>query len=1251
MIKVIGKIFKWTSISIVSILLLVLTLVGLALFTNPGLNAVLWGAEKALPQLKVESTKGALFPRFSLHNVQFVDESLHINTQLDKIELAINPRCLLDPQVCVDELTLQGLDFAFTELPPPAEEEAEPTAPLTSISTPLPITLNRVNFDDISLDILGNKIDWQRFSTAMNMKGDVLTISPTVFDDLTVKLAETEPSVEEDAKPETAKEAEAIVLPEVWIPLTVALERFDLNRFKLEQETPIIVNHLGLEAKVGEHDVDVQALELDMPQAEADLEAKVQLKGGYPLELDLSALVKETDVAGQKLQLSAKGSVEELTLDATLSELIEAKLSGELKPLEPTLPFDLELNDGKAQWPLKGNSDYQVAIKQLKTNGSLEGFQLNLDANAKGKDIPDISLDVEGAGSTEHIDLKRLDIATLGGHVTGAVKANWKELVNWQADIGLQHIQPGLQWPEAEGDISGNLKTSGSLTEVGGWQVELPTLDIDGILREYPLNIKGQLSASDKTASGEPSVETSGLRLSHGVNAINVVGKLDKQWDMDVAIDFPELVKSVPDLRGTLVGDIALSGPMKEPNVDLGLNINSVKWKDEATLDSLALNGSVTPLPAPQADIVLKANGISYQEQKVESVELKVDGGEKSHKLTLDVVSDIVSTSLAISGELVQKPSMVWKGALERVTLSTEQGPWRLEKPVAITADIDKQFADVAAHCWLQADSSVCLTEDIRAGKSGTAKLAITDFDFEQVKQFIPKATQLTGSVNVQAEAKWDEKLAPEVSAQIELPKGQVIQDAGESITLGWESIKVNAKLKDNRLEADWLLDVTDNGDLTGSLVLPDVVVEDKQVEAALQLSTFHLDFLAPLLGEYSLLQANLSSDLKVQGSLMHPQVFGSFTVDDMQVKGDITPVDIKDGRIGLDFDGYSANLDAAIVTPDGQLDVEGKGQWQDLEAWSTQVRVFADDLMVDVPPMVKVKVVPDMTIDVSPKLARITGDISLPWGRIVVEELPPSAVGVSSDQVILNKDLQPEGETKVPFNVETNINISIGDDFKLSAFGLEGDLVGKLNVAQRDQGPFITGEVNIVDGTYQSFGQDLIIKEGKILMNGPPDQPYVAINAIRNPDNTQDDVTAGVRVTGPATEPKIDIYSDPSMPQANALSYLLRGQDIDGEAGSGSMTTTLIGLSLAKSGKVVGEIGEAFGVQDLQLDTAGSGEDSQVTVSGYILPGLQVKYGVGIFDSLGEFTVRYRLMQDLYVEAVSGVDSAVDLLYQFEFE
>ncbi len=67
-------------------------------------------------------------------------------------------------------------------------------------------------------------------------------------------------------------------------------------------------------------------------------------------------------------------------------------------------------------------------------------------------------------------------------------------------------------------------------------------------------------------------------------------------------------------------------------------------------------------------------------------------------------------------------------------------------------------------------------------------------------------------------------------------------------------------------------------------------------------------------------------------------------------------------------------------------------------------------------------------------------------------------------------------------------------------------------------------------------------------------------------------------------------------------------------------------------------------------MGTAGSGDGSQVTISGYIAPGLQVKYGVGIFNALGEFTVRYELVTNLYLEAVTGIDSAVDLIYQFEF-
>lgn len=1188
-------------------------------------------------------------------NVSFVDESLHIDAKVERLALAINFRCFFDPKVCVDELALQGVNFQMPELPPASEEPEEETPPLRSISTPVPIFVNKVSFNDINVNVLGNQIDWQTFSTALSMQGDRLVIAPTALKDINVALAPSE--AEPEAAAEDPKETDAtpqdIVLPGVWIPLTVEARRLDIHNFKLAGETPVIVNHLGLVARAGGERVDVKTLELDMPEVEGKLSTQVTLSADYPIKAQLDALVKQADAKGQKLSLSASGSVGDLSLNATLSELVQAEIKGDIQPLKTQLPFDVSIKNVQAQWPLFGQSDYQVSVPSLAAKGSLDGYEVALETKASGKDIPAVDVALNGKGTLEQIDLESLVVKTLGGELSGKVMANWAAPINWQADLNLKNIQPGLQWKEAEGDISGSLSTSGSLTEQGGWQVSLPKLDIDGILRGYPLNVEGQLEASDKNGKGEDiQLTTQGLALSHGPNQLSAKGKIDKQILMDVEVNFPDFAKSVPDLAGKMQGKVALRGSLKEPDINLDLALNQINWQQQANVETITLKGDVTPLPAPKANLSLIANNITYDDIKVDSADLEVSGDEKLHQLTLDVVSDLVSTSLEIEGTFKQKPEMIWDGALRRLTLSSQQGPWSLQKSTAVKVNIDKQIANVQAHCWLQAKSSVCLTEDISVGNSGQAKLAINDFNFDQIKQFLPPETKLQGSVNAQAFAKWAPEKKPEVTLSVNMPKGQVEQALEQPIKVGWDSFSFKAALAKDKLDAEWLFDVKDNGDLSGKVSLLNVSSEKPTIDGKVALSTFHLDFLAPLIGEYSLFKANMNTDLALSGDVMHPKVNGQFLIDQMKLQGEVTPIDINSGQVVINFKGHQADLDAGIITPDGKLEITGDADWRDLQDWRTRARVFAKELKVDMPPMVKIKVEPDMTIDVTPQLAKVEGNINLPWGRIVIEELPPSAVGVSSDTVILNKDLQPVDEVAaMPFNVETDINIKIGDDFQLAAFGLKGGLKGSLNVTQKDKGPFIVGEVNIVDGSYRSFGQDLVIEEGKILMNGPADQPYVSIKAIRNPDNTQDDVIAGVRVTGPASDPSVEIFSEPAMPQANALSYLLRGQDIDGESGGNAMTTTLIGLSLAKSGRVVGEIGEAFGVQDLQLDTAGSGDDSQVTVSGYILPGLQVKYGVGIFNSLGEFTVRYRLMQDLYLEAVSGVDSAVDLLYQFEFD
>ena len=107
---------------------------------------------------------------------------------------------------------------------------------------------------------------------------------------------------------------------------------------------------------------------------------------------------------------------------------------------------------------------------------------------------------------------------------------------------------------------------------------------------------------------------------------------------------------------------------------------------------------------------------------------------------------------------------------------------------------------------------------------------------------------------------------------------------------------------------------------------------------------------------------------------------------------------------------------------------------------------------------------------------------------------------------------------------------------------------------------------------------------------------------------------------------------------------------DPSGETDNSAITSALIGLGLSQSSGLLTEMGDAIGLSDFGIDTEGVGDSSQVVLSAYLLPGLKVKYGVGLFDSLATITLRYRLLPRLYLEAVSGVDQAIDLLYQFEF-
>jgi translocation and assembly module TamB len=219
----------------------------------------------------------------------------------------------------------------------------------------------------------------------------------------------------------------------------------------------------------------------------------------------------------------------------------------------------------------------------------------------------------------------------------------------------------------------------------------------------------------------------------------------------------------------------------------------------------------------------------------------------------------------------------------------------------------------------------------------------------------------------------------------------------------------------------------------------------------------------------------------------------------------------------------------------------------------------------------------------------------------------------------------------------------------QIDAFGLESNLSGQLQIKNQ---PSLSGfgTLSIGDGEYRAYGQELLIRTGEIQFNGPLSQPLLYVEAIRDPDLTEDNVVAGIRIDGIANQPNIEIFSEPGLDQAQALSYLLsgRGEISAGDSGNTNYAGLLFGLGVSSSETLTNNVGKALGIEQLRLQTKGNGDDTQITVSGKLSDDFTLEYGVGVANSASEVRLRYQLLPKLYLEAISGYYNSLLLYYRF---
>ncbi|MCR3963475.1 translocation/assembly module TamB [Aeromonas veronii] len=1259
------RIFLWL-MGLVFLLLIGVSLLG---FTHQG-NKWLWQQAKgALPSLKGELVAGQLGYGWTLEGVGWQDELVDVT--VDRAVLDWDLGKLLQGKLWIKSLAVTHPVVKVADSEPAPEEPSEPFVwrPL-----PLKIQVDSLKVADLDLAVPGVAVTLGSLDIGATLNRKGLIVRGPVLDNLTVTLDDAAPASaaksakqpaanekqagaavarNDKASAETAKQgkgapaantakAAPILLPAIHLPFPIKLEGVSATRVQYKQGELIEgLDRLLLSATAADDRIEVRELSLRHAMADLALKGHIQLSDDYPLAVTLDAKARkgllDGELQGEQATLALSGSVGKLGLALSAKGPVAASLKGSLAALDPALPFDVALDWKSLGWPLhkpaKDEPSYRLDKGSLTAKGKLSGYQFALNTSGKGTDVPPFKLALDGKGDLERLSKIALQLNALKGELKLDGKLAWNKGIEWQGTTLFKGINPAELLPELKGTLAGELESRFVMNEAGHWELKLPKLKVDGKLNQYPLALKGELSGNDKMEWQIPA-----LSLQSGPNQLQAKGSISTaQWKLDANLQAPQLGGIYPGLKGDIKGQVKVSGNQQTPKIDADLASNRLYYAG-TDLKGISLKGNAVIGAKPAGELALLVAQLKQGETKLSQLALNLSGDISQHLLTLTMKGDPVAANLKLGGGVRGDH---WRGALSELRLKTPLRRWDLSSPWALDLDLPRQRLAMGDLCLGSQGASLCVKGSQVSAAQGTLEFALSEFDLKRLRPWLPDNFRWQAMLSADGRASWRGN-QPTLHAVVRTTPGTFVADGLKTdyqqlaLALDFErqqaAIRLDFASKQiGNIDTDLLIrEPAGRGLLGGQLKFDD-----------LKLNTF-----APLIPEVRSLQGIISADARFDGTLAAPLLFGQLNLRDGEVQTHSDMVTLTKLVTHLKIEGNRAELDGSMLVGKGPLALGGWLSWAKMPV-SGSLTIQGKDLEAQYPGMGRVRVSPDIAVSLGEE-TRITGQVDIPWARILVKSLPDSAVAVSDDVTVVYDDLPPvTKQASLPLAMK--VAIRLGNDVKLDAMGLKTDVSGGLNIRQDPEKPLAgNGQLVLTNGRFKAYGQNLIIKEGRILFSGPLDRPFLNIEANRDPDTIEGQVTVGVRVTGPASKPEITVYSEPQMAQSEQLSYLLRGKGLQTGGEDGGFNGLLVAGAVNQANGVVSSIGESLGMSDVSLDTAGSGDNTQVTLSAYLLPGLQFQYGVGVFSPIAEFKLRYEVLPRLYLQAMSGVAQAVDIFYRF---
>lgn len=1186
-------------------------------------------------------------------------------------------------RIDIDSVLLRDSSFQSAETPPSDEsigsalkrtfsEVIVPTIPAIE----LPLDLNLKRFELSNFTIKGNPdqtVDSVTFAlTAQNGAVALENIAASAMGaELTGAVtlgldARHEMTLDLNLSALVAREAIPTgVLPTIAEPTTEEIENFyerlkdvRAERLKAAQERRAKRRAQGIEPR---KQVDAKTLTRE-EKRELRRKAQARLKRRIERWRDsVRGLLPKPEPQPPvtiNLTLSGQGSLNDtLSLSGRIENVPGVQGASFVLTASPTklgLPLSAEIRADKVEI-----SGAIVNAVDVNLSGKAVDYALNATAKAlypvDEKHSVTADVVIRGKGSEVASHLTDFSILSNVGRVQIDGQANWEKNVRFAAALNLSGLNTKEVLPQTPLTVDGSFVIWGE-RQNGRWKAKLQDLTVLGELRGQSLALTGTVESH-----GNGIVEAPELYFAVGNNTFEFSGKADfakdvPELDFKTKIDAPDFGLVDPNLLGSVKGTLAVTGTTRLPVINADLTARNIDYFG-TTLKRGHLTGRMRSRDVVSGRLTLQLTDFKTQGVDIRKATIELRGNELRHNLTVHTEGTPISVDAKISG-IYERMLGNWAGALAELKVKTAYGPVTLEKPMRLAYVPDLNRANVSKACLAHTHARLCLENDLKIDLTNRSDLRILiglpKFDLAFIKQYFPGRFVADGIIKANADVTLPAGLS-------ELPRGRVTVRAQDISTkyrmdlsdlkVGFNSVQLSFANAKDSIEGNWKIDIKDNGDIEGSLRMSDLF-NTRTVDGALKFvavdATLVNSFLSP--GESA--EGQWFGNLRFAGTLEEPLIYGRTGLFNAKLDSTKLPFEMLPSDIKLTFNGNSSTLEGHLKTPQGEVALNGSADWRTIGEGKAIVTTKGSNLRVTLPPDIEFDLTTDVTCEASSDLIKLDGAISIPWAKVSVSKLPASAVDVSDDVVRLDRPRAKKKAAGKPIPIESNLRIHIGDDVRVEAMGLKARLTGNLNVIQDNGTLGLTGQISVPSGSFKAYGQDLLVRRGEFHFVGAVANPLLDLEAIRNPDRTADDVIAGIRVTGSVDSPQVAVFTDPAKSETEALSYLIRGEGLDpsGDSDNTMITSALINLGLSQGSHVFESLGDAVGISGLGFETEGVGDSSQLVVSGYVLPGLKVKYGVGIFDSLATLTLRYRVIPRLYVEAVSGVDQALDLLYSFEF-